>query len=55
MLESFRADISHLQKNLPEHKKGKSKELEENRIRAEYLHYEVNKALRVNACTWSSI
>lgn len=45
MLESFRADISYMQDNLPECKKAKAKELEEHRIRAEYLHYEVNNTL----------
>uniref|UniRef100_H3CUF0 Pleckstrin and Sec7 domain containing 4 n=1 Tax=Tetraodon nigroviridis TaxID=99883 RepID=H3CUF0_TETNG len=43
MLESFKADISYMQKNLPEHKKAKAKELEEHRIRAEYLHYEMRR------------
>lgn len=42
MLESFRADISYLQENLPERKKAKAKELEEHRVRAEYLQYEVD-------------
>lgn len=42
MLESFKADISYMQKNFPEHKKAKAKELEEHRTREEYLHYEVN-------------
>lgn len=49
MLESFRADISHMEKNLPERKKAKAKELEEHRIRAEYLHYEVNNVLHMKA------
>eukprot|EP00066_Takifugu_rubripes_P013879 XP_011603145.1 PREDICTED: PH and SEC7 domain-containing protein 2-like isoform X2 [Takifugu rubripes] len=43
MLESFRADISYMEKNLPERKKAKAKELEEHRIRAEYLHYEIRR------------
>lgn len=46
MLESFKADISYMQENLPERKKAKAKELEEHRIRAEYLYYEVNKRRR---------
>lgn len=50
MLESFRADISYLEKNLPERKKVKAKELEEHRIRAEYLHYEVIEALCMKTC-----
>lgn len=50
MLESFRADISYMEKNLPERKKAKAKELEEHRIRAEYLHYEVIEVLRMKNC-----
>lgn len=50
MLESFRADISYMQKNFPERKKAKAKELEEHRIRAEYLHYEVNNVLCMKTC-----
>lgn len=50
MLESFRADISYMEKNLPERKKAKAKELEEHRIRAEYLHYEVIEALCMKNC-----
>lgn len=45
MLESFKADLSHLQENLPEGKKIKAKELEEHRVRAEYLQHEVVKGL----------
>lgn len=41
MLESFKADLSYLQQKPPEGKKAKAKELEEHRVRAEYLHYEV--------------
>lgn len=41
MLESFKADLSYLQQNLPEGKKAKAKELEEHRVRAEYLQHEV--------------
>ncbi|KAM3599437.1 uncharacterized protein V6R79_005494 [Siganus canaliculatus] len=39
MLESFKTDLS--QQNLPEGKKAKAKELEEQRVRAEYLCYEI--------------
>ncbi len=45
MLESFKADLLHLQKDLPEGKKAKAKELEEHRLRAEYLQHEVIKVL----------
>lgn len=45
MLESFRTDLSYLQKNPPEGKKAKAKDLEEHRTRAEYLHHEVVKVL----------
>lgn len=48
MLESFRADLSHLQKNPPEGKKAKAKDLEEHRTRAEYLHHEVVKVPWMN-------
>ncbi|TKS84426.1 PH and SEC7 domain-containing protein 3 [Collichthys lucidus] len=41
MLESFKADLSYLQQNLPEGKKAKAKELEEHRVRAEYLQHEM--------------
>ncbi|XP_029300063.1 PH and SEC7 domain-containing protein 4 [Cottoperca gobio] len=41
MLESFKADLSYLQQNLPERKKAKARELEEHRVRAEYLHHEM--------------
>lgn len=41
MLESFKADLTQLQQNPPEGRKAKAKELEEQRIRAEYLQYEV--------------
>ncbi|XP_032395481.1 PH and SEC7 domain-containing protein 4 [Etheostoma spectabile] len=41
MLESFEADLSYLQQNLPEGKKAKAKELEEHRVKAEYLHHEM--------------
>ncbi|XP_061732321.1 PH and SEC7 domain-containing protein 1 isoform X1 [Nerophis ophidion] len=41
MLESFKADLSHLQENLPEGKKGRGKEMEEHRTRAEYLQHEI--------------
>lgn len=54
MLESFRADISYMQDNLPECKKAKAKELEEHRIRAEYLHYEVNNQHAGKRCKSNS-
>ncbi|XP_044029704.1 PH and SEC7 domain-containing protein 4 [Siniperca chuatsi] len=41
MLESFKADLAYLQQNLPEGKKAKAKELEEHRVRAEYLQHEM--------------
>uniref|UniRef100_A0A3P9LCC4 Pleckstrin and Sec7 domain containing 4 n=1 Tax=Oryzias latipes TaxID=8090 RepID=A0A3P9LCC4_ORYLA len=41
MLESFKADLSHQQENAPEGKKAKAKDLEEHRVRTEYLHHEV--------------
>ncbi|KAI3361802.1 hypothetical protein L3Q82_002144 [Scortum barcoo] len=41
MLESFKADLSYLQQNLPEGKKARAKELEEHRVRAEYLQHEM--------------
>ncbi|XP_030005365.1 PH and SEC7 domain-containing protein 1 isoform X2 [Sphaeramia orbicularis] len=41
MLESFRADLSHLHQNPPEGRKVKAKELEEHRVRAEYLQHEM--------------
>ncbi|XP_070706095.1 PH and SEC7 domain-containing protein 4-like [Pempheris klunzingeri] len=41
MLESFKVDLSGLQQNPPEGKKAKAKELEEHRVRAEYLQHEM--------------
>ncbi|XP_022625722.1 PH and SEC7 domain-containing protein 4-like [Seriola dumerili] len=41
MLESFKADLSYLQQNLPEGRKARAKELEEHRVRAEYLQHEM--------------
>ncbi|XP_076019957.1 uncharacterized protein LOC143011123 [Genypterus blacodes] len=41
MLESFEADLLYLQQNLPDGRKAKAKELEEHRVRAEYLHHEI--------------
>lgn len=41
MLKSFKADLLYLQQNLPEGKKAKAKELEEHRVRAEYLQHEM--------------
>ncbi|XP_058473216.1 PH and SEC7 domain-containing protein 4 isoform X1 [Solea solea] len=43
MLESFKADLLHLHENPPEGRKAKAKELEEHRIRFEYLQYEVSR------------
>lgn len=43
MLESFKADLLYLQQNLPEGKKAKAKELEEHRVRAEYLQHEMSR------------
>ncbi|XP_037340912.2 PH and SEC7 domain-containing protein 4 isoform X2 [Pungitius pungitius] len=40
-LQSFKEDLSYLQQNLPEGKRAKAKELEEHRVRAEYLHHEM--------------
>ncbi|XP_068562338.1 PH and SEC7 domain-containing protein 4 [Cebidichthys violaceus] len=40
-LESFKEDLSYLQQNLPEGKRAKAKELEEHRVRAEYLRHEM--------------
>lgn len=45
MLESFKADLSYLQENPPEGKKAKAKELEEHRVRADYLQHEVEEEL----------
>ncbi|XP_073334128.1 uncharacterized protein [Pagrus major] len=41
MMESFKADLSYLQQNQTEGKKAKAKELEDHRLRADYLHYEM--------------
>nr|XP_057912708.1 PH and SEC7 domain-containing protein 2 isoform X2 [Doryrhamphus excisus] len=41
MLESFKADLSYLQQNPPEGRKGRGKEMEEHRTRAEYLQHEI--------------
>uniref|UniRef100_A0A7N6ALI8 Pleckstrin and Sec7 domain containing 4 n=1 Tax=Anabas testudineus TaxID=64144 RepID=A0A7N6ALI8_ANATE len=43
MLESFKADLNHLQQNPPEGRKARTRELEEHRARAEYLQYEMNR------------
>ncbi|XP_041666930.1 PH and SEC7 domain-containing protein 2 [Cheilinus undulatus] len=43
MLESFKADLSHQQQNIPDGKKAKTKELEEHRVRAEYLQHEIGR------------
>lgn len=50
MLASFRADLSYLQQNLPEGKKAKARELEEHRVRAEYLQHEVLKVMSECVC-----
>ncbi|KAM4527764.1 uncharacterized protein PAE49_024471 isoform 1-T3 [Odontesthes bonariensis] len=41
MLETFKADLLYQQENPPEGKKAKARDLEEHRIRAEYLHHEM--------------
>ncbi|KAJ0013085.1 hypothetical protein NQD34_017419 [Periophthalmus magnuspinnatus] len=41
MLESFKADLSYLHENPPEGRRAKAKELEEHRLRAEYLQHEI--------------
>ncbi|XP_077594046.1 PH and SEC7 domain-containing protein 3 [Stigmatopora nigra] len=41
MLESFKTDLSHLQKHSSDGKKVRGKEMEEQRTRAEYLHHEI--------------
>lgn len=43
MLESFKTDLSHLREILPAGKKAKARELEEHRVRAEYLRHEVGR------------
>lgn len=50
MLESFKVDLSYLQQNPPEGKKARTKELEEHRVRTEYLQYEVGEVLYVKVC-----
>ncbi|KAM8871412.1 PH and SEC7 domain-containing protein 2 isoform 1-T2 [Synchiropus picturatus] len=41
MLQSFQADLSHIQQNPPESRKAKARELEEHRVRAQYLQHEM--------------
>lgn len=41
MLESFKADLSHLHENPPEGRRAKAKDQEEHRLRAEYLQHEI--------------
>ncbi|KAF3849065.1 hypothetical protein F7725_015562 [Dissostichus mawsoni] len=41
MLVSFKDDLSYLHENLPEGRKAKARELEEHRVRAEYLQHEM--------------
>ncbi|KAM6902097.1 uncharacterized protein FYW49_015729 [Xenentodon cancila] len=44
MLNSFKADLSYQQENFPpEGKKTKARDLEEHRVRTEYLHHEVSR------------
>lgn len=50
MLESFKADLSYMQENPPEGRKARAKELEELRVRAEYLQHEVEEVLCVKVC-----
>lgn len=45
MLESFTADLSDQQQNVLDAKKAKAKDLEEHRVRTEYLQHEVLKLL----------
>lgn len=40
-LQSFKDDLLYLQQNMPEGKRAKAKELEEHRVRAEYLQHEM--------------
>lgn len=41
MLESFKADLEYQEQNAPEGRKAKSRDLEEHRVRAEYLQHEI--------------
>ncbi|KAK5879041.1 hypothetical protein CesoFtcFv8_024388 [Champsocephalus esox] len=41
MLVSFKDDLSYLHENMPEGRKAKARELEEHRVRAEYLQHEM--------------
>uniref|UniRef100_A0A3Q0SJL5 PH domain-containing protein n=1 Tax=Amphilophus citrinellus TaxID=61819 RepID=A0A3Q0SJL5_AMPCI len=41
MLESFKADLEYQEQNPPEGRKAKSRDLEEHRVRAEYLQHEI--------------
>ena len=50
MLVSFKDDLSYLHENLPEGRKAKARELEEHRVRTEYLQHEVMAALSGKAC-----
>uniref|UniRef100_A0A8C2ZEN5 Uncharacterized protein n=1 Tax=Cyclopterus lumpus TaxID=8103 RepID=A0A8C2ZEN5_CYCLU len=54
-LQSFKEDLLYLQQNLPEGKRAKAKELEEHRVRAEYLQHEVTNALCVCVCVCVSV
>ncbi|KAF7217144.1 PH and SEC7 domain-containing protein 4 [Nothobranchius furzeri] len=40
-LESFKADLLNQEENVPDPKKAKARDLEEHRLRTEYLHHEV--------------
>uniref|UniRef100_A0A671YPR3 PH and SEC7 domain-containing protein 3-like n=1 Tax=Sparus aurata TaxID=8175 RepID=A0A671YPR3_SPAAU len=57
MMESFKADLSYHQQNPPEGKKAKARELEDHRLRAEYLHHEMCRyELYIQALeAWKSI
>lgn len=41
MLESFQEDLAYLQQSLPDGRRAKAKEMEEHRVREEYLQHEV--------------
>lgn len=41
MLQSFQEDLAHLQEGLPEGRKPKARELEEYKVKEEYLQHEV--------------
>ncbi|XP_030598511.1 PH and SEC7 domain-containing protein 4 isoform X2 [Archocentrus centrarchus] len=41
MLETFKSDLEYQEQNAPEGRKAKSRDLEEHRVRAEYLQHEI--------------